>query len=192
MMEASVITPNRQLYGDLHNMGHVFISYSHDPDHRHLESFGVMGDSATAMRDPVFYRWHAYVDDIFQEHKSMLSPYSSDQLLFNGIRVTDAQVQTENAQPDTFQTFWQQSDVDLSRGLDFAPRGNVFARFTHLTHTAFTYNLKINNDSGAQRQGMVRIFLGPKNDERGTEMLLRDQRLLMIEMDKFIVACKYE
>lgn len=33
----------------------MFISYSHDPDHRHLESFGVMGDSATAMRDPIFY-----------------------------------------------------------------------------------------------------------------------------------------
>lgn len=45
MMEASILTPNSQLYGDLHNMGHVVISYSHDPDHRHLESFGVMGDS---------------------------------------------------------------------------------------------------------------------------------------------------
>lgn len=45
MMEASMLTPNSQLYGDLHNMGHVVISYSHDPDHRHLESFGVMGDS---------------------------------------------------------------------------------------------------------------------------------------------------
>lgn len=55
MMESSILSPNRQLYGDLHNMGHVFISYSHDPDHRHLESFGVMGDSATAMRDPIFY-----------------------------------------------------------------------------------------------------------------------------------------
>lgn len=37
-------------------MGHVFISYAHDPDHRYLESFGVIGDSSTAMRDPIFYR----------------------------------------------------------------------------------------------------------------------------------------
>lgn len=57
IMESSQLSVNRDFYGDLHNMGHVFISYSHDPDHRHLESFGVMGDSSTAMRDPVFYRY---------------------------------------------------------------------------------------------------------------------------------------
>lgn len=38
--------------------------------------------------------------------------------------------------------------------------------------------------------GTCRIFLAPKFDERGTAMLFRDQRLLMTEMDKFIVACK--
>lgn len=27
MMEASILTPNSQLYGDLHNMGHVFVSF---------------------------------------------------------------------------------------------------------------------------------------------------------------------
>lgn len=43
---------DRDYYGDIHNMGHTFISYAHDPEHRHLESFGVMGDSATAIRDP--------------------------------------------------------------------------------------------------------------------------------------------
>lgn len=76
IMESSSISVNRDLYGDLHNLGHVFISYSHDPDHRHLESFGVMGDSATAMRDPIFYRWHAYIDDLFQEHKQRLPQVS--------------------------------------------------------------------------------------------------------------------
>lgn len=38
MMESSILSPNQQLYGDLHNMGHFLISYQHDPDHRHLES----------------------------------------------------------------------------------------------------------------------------------------------------------
>lgn len=35
-----------------------------------------MGDTATAMRDPVFYRWHSYIDDIFQEYKATLPGYS--------------------------------------------------------------------------------------------------------------------
>lgn len=38
LMESSIISRNRPYYGDLHNMGHVFISYAHDPDHRHLVS----------------------------------------------------------------------------------------------------------------------------------------------------------
>lgn len=80
MIEASDLTPNRNFYGDLHNMGHVFISLVHDPDARHLETFGVMGDSATAMRDPVFYRWHGFIDDVFQEYKSTLPAYTQPQV----------------------------------------------------------------------------------------------------------------
>lgn len=188
IIESSIISPNRQLYGDLHNLGHVFFSYAHDPTHRHLESFGVIGDSATAMRDPVFYRWHAYIDDIFQEHKTRLPPYTLPQLNYDGVSVTGVQVSADGGQANVLSTFWQQSDLNLSRGMDFVPRGNVFARFTHLQHTPFTYTISVNNDSGVQRLGYVRIFLGPKNDERGRSMLFREQRLLMIEMDKFIVS----
>lgn len=35
----------------------------------------MMGDFATAMRDPVFYRWHAYLDDIFYKFKGTLPSY---------------------------------------------------------------------------------------------------------------------
>lgn len=50
--------------------------------------------------------------------------------------------------------------------------------------------MQVNNDSGAQRLGMVRIFLAPKFDERGAAYQFRDQRLMMIELDKFVTACK--
>jgi len=42
-----------------------------------------------------------------------------------------------------FATFWQQSDTELSRGLDFLPRGSVFARFTHLQHAPFNYKIVV-------------------------------------------------
>lgn len=32
------------------------------------------------MRDPVFYRWHAFIDDVFQEHKQSLPEYSGPQV----------------------------------------------------------------------------------------------------------------
>ena len=39
-----------------------------------------MGDTGTAMRDPVFYRWHKYIDDIFQEYKLSQRPYTESEV----------------------------------------------------------------------------------------------------------------
>jgi len=36
IMEASILSQNRNLYGSLHNEGHNAIAYVHDPDHRFL------------------------------------------------------------------------------------------------------------------------------------------------------------
>lgn len=38
MMEASILSPNRELYGSIHNNGHSFSAYMHDPQHRYLVS----------------------------------------------------------------------------------------------------------------------------------------------------------
>ncbi|KAF7284741.1 hypothetical protein GWI33_021611 [Rhynchophorus ferrugineus] len=188
IVESSVISINRDFYGDVHNMGHVMLSYIHDPDHRHLESFGVMGDSATAMRDPIFYRWHAFVDDLFQEFKSALPRYSENELNNPGVVIQDIQLEVQGGSANRLQTFWQQSDVDLSRGMDFQPRGSVFIRFTHLQHRPFSYKISVQSNNA--RQGTCRIFLAPKFDERGNPWLFRDQRLMFIELDKFLVNLK--
>ncbi|XP_050296602.1 phenoloxidase 1-like [Anthonomus grandis grandis] len=188
MVEATMLSPNPAFYGDLHNTGHTLLSYIHDPDHRHLESFGVMGDTATAMRDPIFYRWHSYIDDIFQRFKNTLPRYTEAQLNNPGVTITDIKVQIPGQRENELQTFWQQSDVDLSRGMDFQPRGPVFIRFTHLQNINFTYTIKVNSNSS--RQGTCRIFLAPKFDEQGNPWLLRDQKAMFIELDKFKVNLK--
>ncbi|KPJ13408.1 Phenoloxidase subunit 1 [Papilio machaon] len=184
LMEASILSPNRAYYGDLHNMGHIFMSYAHDPDHRNLEQFGVMGDPATTMRDPLFYRWHGFVDDVFVLYKNKLPPYGNDKLDFPGIRVSSVSVEGK-AGRNTFATQWEQSTLDLGRGLDFTPRGSVLARFTHLQHEEFDYVIEVDNSSGKAAMGTVRIFMAPIADEAGNKFPFNEQRRLMIEMDKF-------
>ncbi|CAG9854814.1 unnamed protein product [Phyllotreta striolata] len=187
MIESTLLSPNRSFYGDLHNMGHTMASYVHDPDHRHLESFGVMGDTSTSMRDPFFYRWHAYIDDIFQTFKSGLPRYNEQQLNFNGVTVEQIRLQTENGPVNTFQTYWQKSAVDLSRGMDFQPRGSVLVQFTHLQHRPFNYSIIVNNATNAVTTGTCRIFMAPKFDERGNPWLFLHQKNMFIELDKFTV-----
>ncbi|XP_071448698.1 phenoloxidase 2-like [Hetaerina americana] len=190
ILEASILSINPNLYGNLHNLGHFLLALPHDPDQRHLESFGVMGDPTTAMRDPIFYRWHAFTDYLFQTHKRTLPSYPTSRLEFQGIRMMDLEVITKERGKNEMMTFWQQNDVDLSRGLDFTPRGTVFARLNQLQHAPFTYKIKVENNSNTQRTGTVRIFLAPKFDERGLPMLFRDQRLLFIELDKFVITLR--
>lgn len=187
IMESSILTPNRDFYGDMHNMGHVLIALCHDPDGRYLETFSIMGDSATAMRDPIFYRWHAFIDDLFQLHKGRLPRYTVDRLNFPNVTVTGLQIEVPGGQPNRLQTFWEQSDMNLERGLDFSPRGSVFARFTHLQHIPFNYRIQVTNTSTSQQLGTVRIFMAPRFDERGVPFQFNEQRLMMIELDRFRV-----
>ena len=35
-VESSILTPDQNFYGDLHNMGHEMIAFIHDPDFRYL------------------------------------------------------------------------------------------------------------------------------------------------------------
>ncbi|XP_072377116.1 phenoloxidase 1-like [Diabrotica undecimpunctata] len=187
MIESSILSPDKDYYGDLHNMGHTLTSYVHDPDLRFLESFGVIGDTSTAMRDPFFYRWHAYMDDIFQNHKNRLPSYTVDQLNFADVTVEDVEVQTEDAPVNTFQTHWQQSVIDLSSGLDFVQKGAVPVEFTHLQHKPFIYIITVNNDTNGPTTGTCRIFMAPKCDERHSSWLFKHQKNMFIELDKFTV-----
>ncbi|CAG8459805.1 11409_t:CDS:2 [Diversispora eburnea] len=50
-------------YVAFHNIGHIMIAFIKE---------GVIGDNKTACRDPVFYRWHKYVDDLFVRYQSKL------------------------------------------------------------------------------------------------------------------------
>ncbi|KXJ82708.1 hypothetical protein RP20_CCG011780 [Aedes albopictus] len=190
IVEASSLSPNQRLYGSLHNMGHNVIAYIHDPDYRYLEDYGVMGDVTTAMRDPIFYRWHGFIDQVFRRFKDSLNPYTSSDLSFPGVTVNSVGVQLNraNTPPNVLLTYWQRSQVDLASGLDFGPEGNVFASFTHLQHAPFAFRVEINNDTGAVRRGTLRIWLAPKVDERGTPLTFQEQRTYFVEMDTSTVT----
>ncbi|XP_067015254.2 phenoloxidase 1 [Anabrus simplex] len=186
MVEASDLSINKPYYGNLHNMLHMAIANIHDPDFRHLEFASVMGDSATAMRDPVFYRLHMAIDDIFQTYKSTLPGYPVQELYFRNVRVNKLSVQVEGKDENQLFTFWKKSAVNLSNGLDFIERGAIYTNFIHLQHQPFTYNIEVSNQ-GSERKGTVRIFIAPKYDERGETLLYKDQRKFFVELDRFTV-----
>lgn len=151
-----------------------------------------MGDTTTAMRDPMFYRFHKHVDEIFDRHKRLLAQYNRFQLGYDPININSVAVQIprDNAARNLLLTFWQRSQVDLSSGLTFAPQGRAFISFIHLQHADFNYDISLTNSSSQPLMGTCRIFLAPHCDENCRALHFNEQRHLMIELDKFTVNCK--
>ncbi|XP_041769777.1 phenoloxidase 2-like [Anopheles merus] len=189
ILERSVISINRNLYGDVHNMGHVLLAFIHDPRGTYLESSGVMGGVATAMRDPIFYRWHKFIDNIFLRNKARLAPYTTAELSNSNVTLEALETQLDRAggAVNSFVTFWQRSQVDLRAGIDFSAAGSAFVSFTHLQCAPFVYRLRINSTARSNRQDTVRIFLLPRQNEQGRPLSFEDRRLLAIELDSFRV-----
>ncbi|CAH2093351.1 unnamed protein product [Euphydryas editha] len=184
LIEASALSPNKGYYGDYHNGGHLFISYSHDPENRYLEKFAVMGDPTTAMRDPVFYRWHTHIDNLFQLYKSKLPPYTKNELEWSGVSVHSVGVESA-AGASALRTQWERSALRLDRGLDFAKLGSVLGTVTHLTHHDFVYAITVENTRVHEVTGTVRLFMAPTQNDKGDWLKFEEQRRLMIELDKF-------
>ncbi|XP_058055846.1 phenoloxidase 8-like [Anopheles bellator] len=189
MVEASTLSINFNFYGDYHQNGHVMLGYIHDPDASYLEGVGVMGDLTTTMRDPIFYRWHQHIDEIFVRHKQRLPAYTHSELDFSNILIDSFEVQLnrQNAPKNVLLTFWQRTQFDLGTGLDFVPQGNLFVTFTHIQHAPFTYRIQATNRGNTLKKGTVRLFLGPTVDHRRQAMPFSAQRRHMVELDKFTV-----
>jgi Hemocyanin, ig-like domain len=60
------------------------------------------------------------------------------------------------------------------------------AKIRHLQHESFTYQIRVDNSTGVEQEVVFRIFMAPLKDETGRSFSLREQQLLMIELDKFV------
>nr|CCA94919.1 hemocyanin subunit e [Euphrynichus bacillifer] len=184
LIESSYESKNAGFYGSLHNWGHVMMARVHDPDGRFQENPGVMSDTSTSIRDPIFYRYHRFVDNIFQDFKLSLNPYTKEELDFPGIEVVNVTVTAKV--PNLVTTYLKEAELELHHGIDFGTTHSVKAAYKHLDHEPFAYNISVENKTGGVKTATVRIFLAPKHDELGNLLEPDDQRRLAIELDKFV------
>ena len=65
-VEPTIGSIDTATYGNHHNAGHIFLAYINDPQNAGSPNDipGVMSETRTAIRDPIFFRWHKHVDDI--------------------------------------------------------------------------------------------------------------------------------
>merc|ERR1719228_730327 len=180
-------TVNNETYGDIHNGGHYLMARA--GLHRQLVEAGIrnaLGNTATECRDPLLYRWHAYIDSIFADYKLTLGPYQDEDLDFPGIELLEASIYTSSDDQNsifgntyndknTLFTHMDPGDVGFY-GADInnvSISNRIRIKYKRLNHSPFVYRFKVRN-SGPPAKALVRIFLA---DEKGTPTT--------VEMDKF-------
>ena len=156
--------------------------------HKQLVDAGIrnaLGNTATECRDPLLYRWHAYIDGIFGEYKLTLGPYKDKDLDFPGIELKEAAVYSSSEDENeifgkTFNKDKLFTHMDLGDvgfyGIDInnvSISDRIRIKYKRLNHSPFIYRFKVKN-SGPPAKALVRIFLA---DEQGTPTA--------VEMDKF-------
>lgn len=191
--------------GGLHNNGHGVIAYILDPARPGQQPRGgVMRTPPVAIRDPVFYRWHRFVDDInfqSQEKQDVQAFASKPQVT---LRDTLDGTKTEGRSPDVIlasatkvkaaaspQAFGDTNFGGAKWNSDPATSGLATDVLTttmktrningkpapYLDHEDFYYFIRVNNDLAAEQTVTVRVFLAPDK--------WLDQRRFWIELDKF-------
>lgn len=190
-------------YGNHHNFGHVLLASLADPDGPFPNRPGVMNSTLTAVRDPVFWRWHRHVDDLFFLWQERL-PANEFEAGAPPVRVRDSDLilclarDVPGSGEDGFDgpafaaaTFggdrWDEdpaaSGVTTDELLTTVreeeielPGGETF-RKPYLDHEEFAYVLRLENRSDAEQRVTVRVFLAAAEHA--------EDRRSWIEMDKF-------
>ena len=160
----------------VHNSGHTQLSQLSAPGR------GVMSEPMVAMRDTVFFRWHAYVDGLFKEYKNWLPRYSEADLSFPGLSGLAVTAVPDWGDNNTFYTYrWDGVELNLnlyvlhllksfcresaSVGLDSLDGTRMGTRFDlnydRLNHRPFNWVFELNSTLLYATHSVVRLFLQP-------------------------------
>jgi len=191
LVESSRQTVNRLYYGNLHCYAHVLAARIADPDNKYMLDNGVMYDVATSARDPLFYQWHKFIDNVFQEYKDTLPIYTPEQVNWADIKIEKVTMKGETSKVDNkLSTFWDTSVFKIGKHFSYTAQSTAEIKVQHLQHEPFSYDFEITNNAGDSKEAMIRAYLVPKYNEQGKPFKCNEQRSLMIELDKFITKLK--
>nr|ALM04212.1 phenoloxidase [Botryllus schlosseri] len=173
-------------YGDYHNSGHGIFGSSGIP--RNVGSY--MNSPLTAVRDPIFFRWHKRIDDMWQANNDY---YRSD--LADGpppvvITPDDIMLSTDRNPPVGF-TDWtgdgwsgRASDDEAVLRTYLGPAQKKYEWDNKLGHEKFYYHLRLRRSpeasTGQDIPVTIRIFICPRRRQ--------SDRRMWIEMDKFVCS----
>ncbi|CAL4158173.1 unnamed protein product, partial [Meganyctiphanes norvegica] len=176
---------NETRYGvqGLHNMGHNYldeIGCSRTKEKGKKKS-GILTTTDAVARDPLFWRWHKFFNDLYEKHKATLKQYSKNKLILEQLEVSDFSIKSKDMDDhDTsnkLYTFnsWQKT-LYKKYGCWYQP---------HMNSNPFKYIIRINNKIKEESKVNIRIYMAPLHNEASRKLRFDEQRMQWVLMDRF-------
>jgi len=183
MIQANPDSVDRRFFGYWMLLSHWLVGGSADAfssDYTVIPS--VMEHFETALSDPIFYMLYKRVVKSYIQFKNFLPYYKQKELLLKGVTINNVEI-------DRVFTYFDHFDTDLTTlmGHDFMfnDRNVMFkARQMRLTHKPFSMSLDITSDKA--QKVVIRVYLGPKYDEFGHLIALKENRENFYNIDHFV------
>lgn len=137
----------------------------------------------TALRDPVFYQLYRRILLEFQRYFYYQQPYSANELVFQGVEIT-------NFSSDSLVTYNDPFYANISNAVYYSPQEqqnnnfNVRVLQNRLNSRPFTYRITVQSEK--QTKSVVKVFLGPKYDQYSTYINISQNRLNFVLLDYFV------
>ncbi|XP_067612753.1 larval serum protein 1 beta chain-like [Eurosta solidaginis] len=140
----------------------------------------------TMLRDPMFYSMHKTIAKVYSYFYHHLPYYTQEELAVAGVEIEDAEV-------SELVTYFDIVDFDVTNLLNdkmvfqdgqFVWDKSLYARQQRLNHKPFNYNITVKSEK--PQKVVVRTFYGPKFDEYGQIILLKENRMNFVEFDAFV------
>lgn len=137
----------------------------------------------TMLRDPKSYEIAKNFFRFFVVYKNTLPSYTREQLIMNGVKI-------ENIDVEDLITYFDNFDVDMKNALNTDTINNmkIIAKVQRLNHQPFDVKINVNFDVATK--AVVRIFLGPKYENEGNTIDINENRFNFIELDKYLCNLK--
>ena len=179
-IESNMGSVNKKLYGNIHNDGHCILSVINDPHGTYDIKNGPMIDTTTAPKDPVFFRWHKFVDSVFEAFRTTKTPYAVKDLMMESIEVKEIAIESGKPhETNQLRTWMLDEEFETYKGKD---KKKVTVAKSVMTYKPFTYAIKMKNSLKQDATLVFRIFLAPTKIYDDLEKRRND----FIELDRFV------
>ena len=156
------------LWDRYHFTGHLLVGIHcrTNPDTHPETGFPIhvslIGTTAMAGRDPIFYRWHLHLEELNQQFRDTKLPTykEEDFQLTQGVRVVNAKTVLENpvvgSLDNILLTYMENAELNYGH--------NTQISYPRVNHHRFKYEIELENPERTNKKVIVRLFLGIEQD----------------------------